>query len=109
MDVLKTIGGEGAVDASTTTNFRGLLGDKERIKNLDDACDSELGAQAAAPARLFESLQERVSNLVSPRRGEGELWERTALPCAALIPRPTLFSPLPPQQPHPLPSSLVER
>ena len=38
-EVLKTIGGEGAVDARTT-NLRGLLGDKQRIKNLDDVCDS---------------------------------------------------------------------
>ena len=53
-EVLKTIGGEGAVDASTTTNLRGLLGDKQRIKNLDDVCGFELGAQSAVPARLFE-------------------------------------------------------
>ena len=37
-DVLKTIGGEGAFDA-ITTNFLGLLVDKQRIKNLDDICD----------------------------------------------------------------------
>merc|ERR1712118_646230 len=36
-DVLKTIGGEGAFDATTT--FLGLLVDKQRIKNLDDICD----------------------------------------------------------------------
>ena len=37
-DVLKTSGGEGALDA-ITTNFLGLLVDKQRIKNLDDICD----------------------------------------------------------------------
>ena len=99
-EVLKTIGGEGAVDARTT-NLRGLLGDKQRIKNLDDVCGFELGAQAAVPARLFERAPCVCEEWTLKKSGGGR---KAPLKSCSQLP----IKPLPPAT-HTLPKTSAQK